>query len=758
MPQMNQRARDWAARLLVIACLLLFFALGLRAALTASPTNDEPAHMLRGYVLATTGGLQYQTGHAPLSHRLIGLLLAADPSVPDPAEIPSWPDGERLQLASELLWQSAVDVDRVLFLARLSILWMGILLGGLIGSWALSWNGRAAMSVSLVLFAASPNLLAAASLATTDFMTVVTYFATIYAWWRTWRSGQRRWWLLTAVSLGLALAAKLTAVLLLPVLFLLTFLFLGRGKPFWRPFLAWLALLPAAGIVLWLVYGLQIGSAAGFPWPLPAAAYVTSWQNVLEHVERGHRAFFLGELSGDGWWSYFPVTFLIKTPLVTMALLIIGLGVILSRRDLWRTALFLLLPVGALFAAAMTSRLNIGYRHILPITPFLLVIAGVSVLLLRRWMITRLLLLLVLLWTVVAAIRHSPHFLAYFNESVGGMAQGYNYLGDSNLDWGQDLKLLAELIEGSDENWIVSYAGVADPAYYGIEEEQLLDHDISGLPFAAANPAPGSYAISANHWQGILADADTFDWFRREAVQRNLGGSILIYQVDAQAGGAFVAHCADPAPLLTPQEAETLLGRSGLRHVWFDCSQSWVLPGGDLAGWYITPQADSWWPVDLMSPESASRLDQVYRHRATAVSPSYDVLYWAGGVLEPDAQRSAAVAQLADGQRVNLPYAASDLAQLTAYQVSDGYWNNLWAITAETGQPVSMRAHLYNAQSESPQVSDGLGYAAEQWRAGDLFWQRHPFAFQEDELYLESGLYDYQTLAEIGKMLRLPLP
>ena len=32
-----------------------------------------------------------------------------------------------------------------------------------------------------------------------------------------------------------------------------------------------------------------------------------------------------------------------------------------------------------------------------------------------------------------------PHYLAYFNESVGGPANGYKHLVDSSLDWGQDL-------------------------------------------------------------------------------------------------------------------------------------------------------------------------------------------------------------------------------------------------------------------------------------------------------------------------------
>lgn len=756
MLKIDAHTRKWAAMLLSVVCLLIFFDLGLRATLTMTPTNDEPAHMLRGFVLRSRGDLQYQTGHAPFSHRLIGLFLTADPSAPEIEQLPSWPDGERLELAAELLWQSGIEVDRVLFLARLPVLWMGMILGAFVGSWALSWHGRGAMLVALALFAASPNLLASASLATTDFVTVVTYFATIYAWWRYWRYESRGWWLLTAVCLGLALATKLTAVLLLPVLFLLTFLFLRRDRPYWRPFAAFLALLPLAALVLWLVYGLQVGRVEGWSWLLPAPAYVASWQNVMDHVERGHRAFFIGELSGDGWWSYFPVTYLIKTPLVTLVLVAVGLAVTISRPALWRTAVFLLLPVAALFAAAMTSRLNIGYRHILPITPFMLVVASTAVLLLRRWMVTRVLLILALAWTMIAAVRQQPHFLAYFNELVGGTAKGYRYLGDSNLDWGQDLKLLADEIDQRGGEWFVSFAGVADPTYYGISETMLINHEAGLLPFAPANPQPGRYAISANHWQGVLEDADTFDWFRRQEIAQNLGGSILVYEVQTQAAGEWVAHCTEPAPLLAPEEAERVLGVAGLRHVWFDCAQSWVLPSGEAPGWYIIPQAESWWLLELMPDSSAGQLEHIYRHRATADSPSYDVYYWRGGLMESDPEKMRTWAETAAGRRVALPYAASDLATLAGYHVADEYWVIFWAIESASDQPLSMRAHLYSTPDAPPLVDDALGYTADQWRAGDTLWQRHDFPVIEDAHYLETGLYNFQNLEEVGEMLRLP--
>jgi hypothetical protein len=549
----------------------------------------------------------------------------------------------------------------------------------------------------------------------------------------------------------------MTAVLLLPVLFLLTFLFLGRGQTWWRPFVAFAALIPLAALVLWVVYGFQVDEFAGFN--LPAAAYLVSWQNVLAHVERGHRAFFLGQLSGDGWLAYFPVTFLIKTPVVTLMLAVIGLGVIVWRRSLWPTAVFLLLPMGALFAAAMTSRLNIGYRHILPMIPFLLLVAGTAVLLLRRRRATQLLLALAVGWYLLSGLRQQPDFLAYFNEFVGGTQQGYRYLGDSNLDWGQDLSLLAQTVTAEGGNWIISYAGAADPAYYGLRNDQVVSFEAEVMPFAPANPAPGRYAVSVDHLHGVLEDADLFDWFRRQTPQRNLGGSILVYDVAAQTDGAWVAFCLDPGALISQDEAEALLGRDGLRSVAFDCRQSWVVPGGGEPGWYVLPQADRWW-IDLLAGDmEGEAMELVYRHRATADAPSYDIFYWPGeGVasLLADFEREALAE---DGRSLTLPYPPSPHAELQGYFVDDSTWITAWTVLDTPLEPLSIQAHLYGHAETPPLVADGLGYAVEQWQVGDFFLQRHAFEGEPwPAAYLQTALYDYQTLEVNGELLRLPAP
>ena len=739
-----------------VCFLLLFFGLALGTALLKSPTADEPVHFLRGVVLGQTSDLHLQFEHAPLSHRLISVFVMTDASLPDVRELPSWKLAERTTMAHELVWESGLDVEKLIFLARLPFIFLGLLLGALIASWAQSWLGRLAMIVAVILFATSPNLLASSSLATTDLAAATFYFATAYVWWRYLRYSGRSWWLMTAVFLGLALSTKLTAVLLLPLLLVLALLYRRKYRSWWRMILSWLGLLPLALAILWLVYGLEFKSLDGFLFSMPAATYVRSWLDVLSHVQEGHQAYFLGELSASGWLTYFPVTLLIKTPAVSLILLLLGLIAILWQRDLWRTGFFLFLPVITLTAAAMISGLNIGYRHILPSLPFLMVIASASLILLHRQRFTSILLFVALGWTIMNSLIQFPDYLAYFNEFVGGSGRGHLYVGDSNLDWGQDLKLLAETIEATGGRWKISYAGVGDPVYYHIPPERLLDAQQGSAAFPAANPSPATYAISANHLQGLLPDQDMFDWFRRRDPDANLGGSILVYEIEEQKSGSWVAHCLDPAPILTPEEAEQLIDQIDLRHLYFDCRQSWVLPETGEQGWYVVPQMERLWFLEQMSDEFYSGLQLVYRHDASQFGPSYDVFYWSGDHARSMLNMPITEAALDSGKTVELPYSLNENLELRGYQVGGEKWFLEWQIKQPTDDALSLQAHLYQDENTPPVVADSLGFSSDQWQAGDRLLQRFDFSGKIAYRFMETAAYNFSTLETQGDVLRLP--
>jgi len=738
-------------RAIVVITLLLFYALAVGAALDKSITNDEPFHLARGVGFAQTGAFSLQLEHPPLVHRLLGAALSLEPGLPSLVTLAAWPGGDHTAIDREFLWRSGVHVGRVVFLGRLAVIWIGCLLGAVVALWTADTTRaapRLALAVVMALYATSPNLLASAALATTDLIATAVYFATICAWWFYGRRPNGWRWLVTGALLGVALGTKLTAVLLIPLLILLAYAPPRGGRwqgAWWRPGLAAVGLLPVAAVVLWAVYAFEVGDWRALT--VPAATYWDSWTYILTYLGGGHQAYFLGRLSAAGWWLYFPVAFLIKTPLVFLGLLAAALATVARDRAARRVALYTLLPTVALFAAAVVSRFNIGYRHILPAIPFLLVTIGLGVPGLGARRAGRVVAGAAIAWVVAVALWLHPHHLAYFNELVGGPAQGYHYLGDSNLDWGQDLRGLAAYAAEAGGHLFISYGGAGEPAYYGLDGLELAGPEGTGQPeFHPANPTPGRYAISAGHIQGLLAEADLFDWFRRRKPDDTVGYSILIYEVAEPKAGEWIAHCLTPGRLLTDEAAEQLVGLTGARHVAFDCHSSWVFPQNGAPGWYVLPLNEAApWPMAL---PSLGALAPVYRHGANQFGPGYEVYYWPGAV-----ESGAAMGGLL-GEAMQPPHDAGP-AELRGYAAADGTWITLWRVSEATAAPLSVQAHLY-AGDGPPQVADGLGFSSDQWRPGDWFIQRHAFAAPGEAL--ETGLYNYTTLEQVGPTVRLAAP
>jgi hypothetical protein len=199
------------------------------------------------------------------------------------------------------------------------------------------------------------------------------------------------------------------------------------------------------------------------------------------------------------------------------------------------------------FLASMTSSLNIGYRHLLPMLPFLSVHIGrlasssrslISLPLRRR--VRRLLPLSLVIWLALSTLLIYPHFLAYFNPIGGGPQNGWHILVDSNIDWGQDMKGLRAWMEREEvERVRLAWFGTARPEYYGVCHDLLPGLPYGFLlwddpPFDPENPEPGIYAISVTSLVGVaLPDPDLYAWFRARQPDERIGYSLFIYRVAA---------------------------------------------------------------------------------------------------------------------------------------------------------------------------------------------------------------------------------
>jgi len=246
----------------------------------------------------------------------------------------------------------------------------------------------------------------------------------------------------------------------------------------------------------------------------------------------------MGRVSTIGWWYYFPVAFLFKTPVSTLLLLFATLLFFPKVREApWSSLNFLLLPAVVVFFFTSRQHINIGLRHVLPAYPFLLVLIarvvryGSKHQKLARWILG-----LLCIWAVWEAALIYPHYLAYFNGLVGGPSGGRYMLVDSNLDWGQDLKGLKGYMERHGIRQVkLAYFGLSDPAYYGIDYDLLPSYAIMGQPICKeGSPAvlefKGTMAVSATLLQGLYCPADFYRILRGMEPIANIGYSIYIFQ------------------------------------------------------------------------------------------------------------------------------------------------------------------------------------------------------------------------------------
>jgi hypothetical protein len=175
----------------------------------------------------------------------------------------------------------------------------------------------------------------------------------------------------------------------------------------------------------------------------------------------------------------------------------------------------------------MSSGLNIGVRHVLPVYPFLAVLASSlfwrpAETASRRPRIAPIAAGLLALHAAASFAAH-PDYLSYFNELARG--REHRILADSNLDWGQDLARLADYLERNGIKTVhLRYWGPSRPEIAGIEDYQFL---------GAQDRPSGWVAVSVTYLQGLWLgkEGGDFSWLRRHEPVDKVGKSIWIYHL-----------------------------------------------------------------------------------------------------------------------------------------------------------------------------------------------------------------------------------
>src|SRR4030095_1474121 len=209
------------APLAAIFLLLLFVAQGIFFIRANSQTIDEAMHLAAGYSYLAKRDFRIEPQNPPLIKELLALPLFLAyrlPFNPDPQQ---WRDADGFSIGQDLLYKSTIPADQMLAWSRLPNLLFGVLLVALTGWWAYRlWGNRAAL-LAMALAALEPNLVAHSSLVTTGIGVTLFIFLTVYLFWE--YVNRPTWTFLvgTGISTGMALVAKYSAVLLIPIIALM---------------------------------------------------------------------------------------------------------------------------------------------------------------------------------------------------------------------------------------------------------------------------------------------------------------------------------------------------------------------------------------------------------------------------------------------------------------------------------------------------------------------------------------------------------
>ena len=572
--------------ILLIAILGASFGLMWNSARLETAIFDETAHIPAGYSYMKYLDYRLNPEHPPLVKALSAVpLLFMDLNFP--LGHPAWTDdvNGQWETGAQFFYGVGNDADQIVTNSRIFPIILTLLTTILIYVWSRELLGNWWALLPAYLFGLSPIVLAHGHYVTTDVGAALGVLFAVFGFTKFLARPGTGTVILAGLGLGIALLAKFSNNLLIPYLVILAivyFAFVNR-----RHFLKYLrgivGIFLVALVLIYVVYFVftlnypperQLADVSatigGFtprflvdldlalvqnPVLRPIGQYFFGVLMILQRASGGNTAYFLGDLSADGWWYYFPAVFLLKEPIPSLILIFLALGLGLRKilkPNAYRLKSFvnylgthfpefaMLLFVAIYWAYSIQSSLNIGVRHLLPTIPFIYILSAGAV---KSWFSARktagksAFISVLLIWFLAETAIVSPHFLSYFNELGGGTKNGYTLVTDSNYDWGQDLKFLKKFVGEKNINKIaVDYFGGGSPKYH-------LGEEISENWWSArGNPKDIGIewlAVSANTLQGAWANLDPdlerkpedeYSFLRGVTPYARAGKSIFIYK------------------------------------------------------------------------------------------------------------------------------------------------------------------------------------------------------------------------------------
>ena len=580
-------ARYWLITGLLLAGL---FAIQIVSALSESATIDEPTHLAAGVSYWRTGDFRLNPEHPALVKLLVSL-PAVLAGAQLPTNDPSWEAADDFRFGSVFLYSNSLKPETLLFLGRLPIILLSVAFGLCLFVWTKRrFDSLAGLAVTAG-YVFDPSVQAHGHLVTTDLAAALAFFGVIVVldWYLKTPTIKRGWML--AIVFAVAQLVKFSLIvlwLIVPLVFLLRWWYDRRQQApaRWsaKKLFGLIGQLVLTTLVLsFISYGgelkkpiddpniatlyqkrAEIAAAPDFnklsafdqsiinltdPQSesgqriqtslgrirIPAYSYLSGLVAVIGHNHGGHSAYLIGEQSSSGWWYYFPVAWLTKTPLGILVLILIGAVwwlrdfVIRNGRRLNSfDSILLTAPVLVYLFFALISNLNLGIRHLLPILPF--GYGLVAFVLVKAWQGRS----KALRWAagglfalgLLAPLRNLPHPITYYSELIGGTQKSYKFVMDSNLDWGQSIAEASRYIKQNS----IQLSGATlfypdDLGYYGLPKQSVpTDADVSQKGIQ-----PGNYLISVQLLKGAGRE---YQWLEARKPERMFSSALYLYRVE----------------------------------------------------------------------------------------------------------------------------------------------------------------------------------------------------------------------------------
>jgi hypothetical protein len=485
---------------------IMFFALYVSTIINKSATYDEPIIIASGNYYLTHYDNSVNAENPPFLKSLLALptlLMNIKEPQTKPGLFFTYNPNLSFNYGKEFIFSN--NYSTILFLARSVNIMITILFAlSIYLTIKLLLKDRILAFLGFILFLLMPNIIANGRLATLDTGVAMLMFTSTMLLYQYYLSRKRKWLLYAGVILGLALVSKYTALLLVPILLtqVLILFFISKEKRIRNTVIVLLTLFAVSSIIVCLFYFnsnynlllfdrtfnssllnavLKNPIISKIPILLPYD-YIKGFDIVSFINSAGFPSVFWGKFyrPGINIWYYYIVIMLVKIPIPILLLTLFGSFCIIKKHYKNKLLYFFLIPPIIILAcfSFFTDR-QLGIRYILFVFPYIIIasIYAIKIFIVYKSKLAINICYLFLLWIMFESFYIYPNYLTYFNQFIGGSANGHKRFADSNLDWGQDLPAVKKWLTGKNNPKIsLIYFGPTNPALYDIKQSNTPEY------------------------------------------------------------------------------------------------------------------------------------------------------------------------------------------------------------------------------------------------------------------------------------------